>query len=57
MVKRVRKQNGRRITFEIFSVIGNAPIYGLAATFPDRGTVKDLVAGYLDVLMELHDPK
>jgi hypothetical protein len=35
---------------------GNAPIYGLAATFPDRTTVQDLVAGYLDVLLELHDP-
>lgn len=35
---------------------GNAPVYGLAATFPDRGTVQDLVSGYLDVLMELHDP-
>jgi sphinganine-1-phosphate aldolase len=34
---------------------GNAPMYGLAATFPDRGTVKDLVAGYLDVLMELRE--
>merc|ERR1711991_2710 len=33
---------------------GNAPVYGLAATFPDRSTVKDLVSGYLDVLMELN---
>ena len=36
---------------------GNAPVYGLAATFPDRSTVKDLVSGYLDVLMEVHDPE
>lgn len=36
---------------------GNAPVYGLAATFPDRGTVKELVSGYLDVLMELAPEK
>merc|ERR1711916_366150 len=34
---------------------GNAPIYGMAASFPDRGTVQDLVGNYLDVLLELHE--
>jgi sphinganine-1-phosphate aldolase len=32
---------------------GNAPIYGMAQSFPDRGTVADLTMGYLDVLLEL----
>lgn len=32
---------------------GNAAIYGLAQSFPDRNTVADLTLGYLDVLLEL----
>lgn len=32
---------------------GNAPLYGMASSFPDRGTVKDLTQGYLDVLFEV----
>ena len=32
---------------------GNAPVYGMAQSFPDRGTVKDLTQGYLDVLFEV----
>jgi len=31
---------------------GNAPLYGLASTFPDRSAVKDLVTNYLDILLE-----
>jgi len=31
---------------------GNAPIYGLASSFPDRTAVKDLISNFLDILLE-----
>ena len=31
---------------------GNAPMYGMASSFPDRSAVKDIVYNYLDILLE-----
>lgn len=30
-----------------------APIYGMAATMPDRGVIRDFVSSYLDVVLQV----
>eukprot|EP01091_Cochliopodium_minus_P009982 TRINITY_DN2580_c1_g1_i1.p1 TRINITY_DN2580_c1_g1~~TRINITY_DN2580_c1_g1_i1.p1 ORF type:complete len:535 (-),score=171.64 TRINITY_DN2580_c1_g1_i1:160-1764(-) len=41
----------------LLSKQGNAPVYGLASSFPDRGMIQDLLVGYLDILLETPEDK
>jgi len=36
---------------------GSAAIYGLAQKVPDRGAIADIVQGYLDITLALHEPQ